>query len=225
MKGLERTIGSSFRNKKLLLTALIHPSFPTEGESRHSAVNFQRFEFLGDSILNGLIAEKLYILFPEANEGLLSRLRSILVSRKLLARVARSIRLGTYLRLGEREKKLPAQIREKIMADSFEALIAAIHFDRGKKILERFLSKCFESYFDQKRLFQLDPNPKSMLQEHTQKKYRILPEYRTHHAKEKGSFAAWVTIKGRNKTKGEGKTKREAESKAAATLLRKLKIN
>ncbi len=224
MTRLERTIGCSFRNKNLLSIALTHPSCQNEYEAAAAGENFQRFEFLGDSILNYFIAREIYERFPKADEGILSRLRSILVSRKLLARIARSIRLRSYLRLGEREQKQPGQIREKILADAFEALVAAIYFDRGRKAVERFLLKCFKSYFNQKKLFQFDPNPKSTLQEYTQKQFGTLPVYRARQEKNHGIFTAWVTIKRRSKTKGQGRTKQEAESQAAAALLRKLKI-
>ena len=225
MTRLEKTVGCSFRHKNLLLAALTHPSYTNENEPwiPSSSQSFQRLEFLGDSILNFFIATNLYDRFPEANEGLLSRLRSILVSRKLLARIGRSIGLKTHLKLGERERKQPDSLREKIVADAFEALVAAIYFDRGKTAVEKFLRKCFESYFDQKKLFAFDPNPKSVLQEETQKNFFVLPVYRTQQGKNRESFIAWVTIKGRLKTRGQGRTKQEAEAEAAAGLLKKLK--
>ncbi len=224
MTRLEQTIGFRFRNKDLLLAALTHPSYQNEKGAKAPVKGFQRFEFLGDSILNFFIARKLYDLFPEANEGLLSRLRSILVSKKFLAKTARAIRLRSSLLLGERERKQPALLREKILADAFEALLAAIYFDRGQKAVEKFLLQRFKPYFNQKKLFQFDPNPKSTLQELTQKKFGVLPAYQTRHGENHQSFTAWVTIKRKMKTKGAGRTKQEAESQAAAALLKKLKI-
>ena len=221
---LERMIGKPFRSKKWLLAALTHPSYQNTHEPLKSATLFQRLEFLGDSILNFFIAHNLYDLFPKANEGLMSRLRSVLVSKKVLARIAHTIRLRNHLLLGEREENHPDLVREKIMADAFEALIAAIYFDRGQKAVERFLSKCFKPYFNQRKLFLLDPNPKSTLQEFTQKNLGVLPSYRTAHQPNGTVFTAWVTIKGKRKTKGEGRTKQEAEAQAAAQLLKKLKI-
>ena len=223
MTCLEQTIGYRFRDKNLLLAALRHPSYQM-GFEANTPQNFQRLEFLGDSILNFFVARKLYELFPEANEGLLSRLRSILVSKKFLARIARTIRLRSSLFLGERERKQPAALREKIAADAFEALIAAIYFDRGQKVAERFLLRQFKSHFNQKKLFRFDSNPKSTLQEYTQKRFRVLPIYQARKKKEGDLFIASVTIKRRKKAEGTGRTKQEAESQAAATLLRKLKI-
>ena len=224
MTKLERTAGLRFRNKNLLLAALTHPSYQNDKGLKTPVEGFQRLEFLGDSILNFFIARRLYALFPEANEGLLSRLRSILVSKKFLAKIARSIRLRSSLLLGERERKQPKSLHEKIMADAFEALLAAIYFDRGQRAVEKFLLKCFKPYFNQKKLFQFDPNPKSTLQELIQKKFGILPVYQAHHNKNSQSFTAWVTIKRKLKTKGVGRTKQEAESQAATALLKKLKL-
>ena len=225
MTRLEQTIGYRFRDKNLLLAALSHPSYQNEQELSAQVQSFQRLEFLGDSVLNFFIARKLYELFPEANEGLLSRLRSILVSKKFLARVARSIRLRSSLLLGERERKQPVPLREKILADAFEALIAAIYFDRSEKAVERFLMKHFKPYFNQKKLFRFDSNPKSTLQEYTQKKFGILPTYQVRRKKDSDLFMASVIIKRRMKAEGMGRTKQEAESQAAAALLRKLKIS
>jgi len=224
MTRLEQTIGYRFKNKNLLLAALTHPSYQNEKEINVLVENFQRLEFLGDSILDFFIARKLYALFPEANEGLLSRLRSILVSKKFLAKIARTIQLRPALRLGERERKLPSALREKILADAFEALVAAIYFDRGQKTAERFLLKCFKPYFNPKKLFQFDPNPKSTLQEYTQKKFGILPNYQSKYEKKRERFKVRVSIKRKMKAEGVGRTKQEAESQAAAALLKKLKI-
>ncbi len=224
MTRLEQTIGYRFRNKNLLLAALTHPSYQNEREANVPIENFQRLEFLGDSILDFFIVRKLYDLFPEANEGLLSRLRSILVSKKFLARIARTLRLSPALLLGEREQKLPAALREKILADTFEALVAAIYFDRGQKTVEQFLLKHFKPYFNPKKLFQFDPNPKSTLQEYTQKKFGMLPHYQSKHEKKQERFKVWVSIKRKMRATGMGRTKQEAESKAAAALLKKLKI-
>lgn len=224
---LERTIHSAFKKKTLLLEALTHPSFQPPGglntAEREKKMGFQRLEFLGDSVLNFFIAEKLFELFHEADEGLMSQLRSILVSRKLLARIARKIRLGSYLLLGTPLTRYPSRVREKILADSFEALIAAIYLDKGLAAAKKFLLGCFIPYFCQRKLFQVDPNPKSTLQEHVQKKHHILPVYESVQHK-RDSFVTWVSVRGKMRTKGEGETKQEAETEAAAKLLRRLKV-
>jgi ribonuclease III len=217
---LERLIGSRIRRKSLILSALTHPSYPqTLSGKVPASLTFQRLEFLGDSVLNYFVANRLFQLFPDANEGLLSRMRSTLVSRKLLARVARTIQLRKMLLLGKREGQMPSPTREKILADAFEALLAALYFDRGLKTTERFLLKCFKPYFNQKKIFQLDPNSKSMLQEYSQKKYRSLPVYRSERKDE--LFTAWAIVKKTLKARGQGRTKQEAETQAAGALLKK----
>ena len=224
---LERIAGQVFRKKKLLLAALTHPSYQPKGDpnkTRNVGPSFQRLEFLGDSVLNVFIAEKLYELFPQADEGLLSQLRSILVSRKLLARIAHSIRLRSFLLLGQPILKQSPRIREKILADSLEAFIAALYLDRGLAGTKNFLLGCFAPYFNQKKLFQVDPNPKSTLQEHVQKKLHILPTYECRQ-QEKDWFVAWVTVRGKMRTKGEGETKQAAETEAAAKLLRRWHVS
>ena len=220
----KQAIGYVFRNKKLLESALTHPSFQKEISQDLVLADFQRLEFLGDSVLNFFIAARLYELFPKANEGFLSRLRSVLVSRRLLARIAHSIRLKSFLVLGISIHKQPTRVREKILADSFESLIGGIYLDRGYAYVRRFLLRHFASYFNEKKLLQVDSNPKSSLQEHVQKKWHILPTYLSQQ-KAKDWFISWVSIQGKMKTKGEGETKQESETEAAAKLLKRLQKN
>jgi len=220
----ERIVGHRFRSKKLLRYALRHPSqLDFTEQNKESSLTFQRLEFLGDSILNLVIATRLYKNFPQANEGLLSQMRSILVSRKLLAKIARQIRFHSVVLTTDLKQNNFPGIREKILADTFEALIAAIYFDRGFKASERFLLKCFRSHFDPKKLFRFDPNPKSVLQEYAQKQFQQLPVYRVKRNRN-GSFTAWVRVKTGRPSKGVGRTKQDAEIKAAAQLAKKLKI-
>ena len=222
MIGIEKVIGQPFKKQKLLLSALTHPSHPEAEGSK--GLYFQRLEFLGDSIINSFIAYEIYWTFPNANEGALSRLRSILVSRKILAEIAAKLRLKKYLRLGEREQKQLPLIYEKILADAYEALVAAIFLDRGIKKAEEFLAKCFKPYLKQKSLFQFGSHPKSVLQEFSQKKSGVLPNYETRFDPKKELFEAQVSLNKKFKTKGVGRTKQESEANAAAKLIRKLKI-
>ncbi len=219
----EKKIGVKFKNKELLKTALIHPSFQSPKIPRSHSQKFQRFEFLGDSVLNFFAASELFKTFPEGDEGFLSQMRSILVSKKLLAKISRSLGLPKILLTGISGAFGQPLPQDKILADSLEVLIAAIYFDRGPKIAKRFLARCFTPYFNQKKLFRIDPNPKSALQEFVQKKFRVLPTY--HSQKNQDGFIAWVSVKPLKrilKMKGEGVTKQEAEASAAAMLLTKL---
>lgn len=221
--GLEKVVGVKFKKPKLIEAALSHPSYRNEMPVETDLACFQRLEFLGDAVLNYFIARKLYELFPDANEGQMSRLRSTLVSRKILARVAKTIRLRKFLKLGRIDQNGFAFPEEKILADSLEALIAAIYFDRGLKTTDKFLARYFSPYLNEKKLLRLDPNPKSTLQEMVQKDYHILPTY--HPGIKRGDFfIASVSVRGKLKTNGRGRTLREAEADAAGKLIQKLKL-
>lgn len=221
MIGIEKTIGHSFKKQKLLLSALTHPSYPDSDKIK--GLYFQRLEFLGDSIINFFIAFEIYKIYPDANEGILSRLRSMLVSRKILAQIATKLRLKKYLRLGHREKQQFETINEKIMADAYEALVAAIYLDRGQKRVDQFLAKCFRPYLNRKQSFEFYAHPKSILQEYSQKTFGALPHYVTQLDSRKELFQTQVAINKKMKSKGMGRTKQEAEANAAAKLIQKFK--
>lgn len=219
MTALEKKLGLSFKNPKLLASALSHPSY--SGLEASEGLRFQRFEFLGDSIINSFVAFQIYQIFPYANEGVLSRLRSILVSRKILAEIAVKLNLYKHLRLSGQEQF--NWVREKIIADAFEAVVAAVYLDCGRKNTELFLTRCFKSYLNRKRLLQFTSHPKSTIQEYSQKKFGLLPVYQTQFDSKKKWFVSYVTVNKKMKTKGTGRTKQEAESEAALKLIGKLK--
>lgn len=222
MTGIEKAIGQAFKKQKLLISALTHPSYPDLDHT--GGLAFQRLEFLGDSIVNSYIAFEIYRIFPDANEGILSRLRSILVSRKILAEIATKLRLKKYLRLGYHEQKHLDLLQEKIIADAYEALVAAVYLDCGRKKVETFLAKCFKPYLKQKKLAGFNSHPKNILQEYSQKKSGTLPKYETKFDSVKKLFHTYASLNKRTRAKGSGRTKQEAESAAATGLIRKLKI-
>lgn len=209
-----------FRNPKLLESALVHPSYRNENPCP-GLLDFDRLEFFGDAILNYVVCRHLYPMFPEANEGMLSRLRSILVSRKILSRVAREIYLNRLLRLGKSLHAQPLAAKSKILADSLEALLAALYFDQGIAQAEKFILRHFHSYFDSKRLFRLDPNPKSTLQELSQKEWQKLPIYTSEMTS--SGIKSTVRLGAMRKATAVARTRRESEEKAARFLLRKIR--
>ncbi len=218
---VKKTLGLTFRDAQWLESALTHPSFRNENSKITGLFDFDRLEFFGDSILNFCVCRKIYSLFPEANEGLLSRLRSILVSRKILARISREIKLYSLVRLGKSIHSQPLAAKSKILADSFEALLAAYYFDRGLDVAEKFILKVFRHYFNVKRLFQLDPNPKSSLQELCQKQWQKLPAYSVEITSE--GFKSTVSLGKTRKATAVGRTRQESEEKAARYLVRKIR--
>jgi len=221
-KALEKTLGLKIKKKIGYESALTHPSFRYEnavGKLDH----FDRMEFLGDAILNDIICRKIYLTFQDADEGLLSRLRSTLVSRRILIKIARTLKLNKFMRLGRGFKKAsPSFLKAKVLADALESLIAAIYFDRGKTVTEKFILAHFDGYFDIKKLFRLDPNPKSTLQEISQKYWKKLPIYECVQTPQ-GLQQVTASIDGQKRAKAVGRSRKEAEEKAARALVIKLR--
>lgn len=220
-EALEKRLEIKIKKPHRFESALTHPSFRYENQVK-GLDHFDRMEFLGDAILNEVICHRIYNSFQDADEGLLSRLRSTLVSRKILIKIARTLKLNTFIRLGRGFKRSsPAFLKAKILADVFEALIAAVYFDRGKKAAERFILKNFEGYFDIKKLFRLDPNPKSTLQEVSQKYWKKLPQYDSVMVAKGIQVTAWID--GQKRAKAIARSRKEAEEKAARALIIKLR--
>jgi ribonuclease-3 len=219
----KKIFGIRFKNTLLLEAALMHPSYRNEtpGAPRGKHENFDRLEFLGDALLNEIICRRLYALYPEADEGGLSRLRSIIVSRRILSRIARELGLPKYVKLGGSLIRQKQFLKAKIYADALEAFFAALYFDQGPARTERFILRAFRNYFDARRLFRLDPNPKSTLQELAQRHWRKLPLYSGEFAE--GRFKITVAIDRQRRALASGRSRRDAEDKAARLLIRSLR--
>jgi ribonuclease-3 len=215
-----RYFGIKFANPRLLETALTHPSYRNEHPELRVG-NFDRFEFFGDAVLNYVICCELIRIFPDANEGILSRYRSTLVSKRILSRVAKDIKLGRFLKLGQGLKEEKGGQQAKILADALEALIAAIYEDQGLDAAGQFIRKHLGPYLNPRRLLRLDPNPKSMLQELAQKQWKKIPEYRWKPHKQ--GIRVEVRVGKKHCVAVTGKYRKELEEKAARELLRKLR--
>ena len=170
---LATIIGYEFNDKALLKQALTHRS--------KNKVNYERLEFLGDSILSFVVSDVLYDKFPELGEGRLSRMRASLVCKESLAEIAREINLGKYLILGEGERKSGGFNRDSILSDAIEGIIGAIYIDSRQEAAYsksiNFIRKFFTTKFEN-----LEPNSgykdnKSQLQEYLQKRGHELPVY------------------------------------------------
>jgi ribonuclease III len=163
-------LGHEFSDSELLRIALTHRSA--------GRLNNERLEYLGDAILGFVIAEALFIRFPEASEGSLTRLRASLVKRETLAGLARDINLGEHIQLGSGEKKSGGWRRDSILANAMEAVIGAIYLDAGFEVCR---NRILEAYTD--LLLQASPDtttkdPKTTLQEYLQARQLPLPVYR-----------------------------------------------
>ena len=166
---LSKKLGLVFNDPKLFIRALTHRSV--------SSSNNERLEFLGDAILGFVIAEQLYILFPDAPEGVLSRLRASLVNQRSLAELAREHNLGDYLLLGSGELKSGGFRRDSILSDAVEAIIAALYQDQGMPACQKWVVELFAEKLKNSSLNTGQKDPKTRLQEFMQAKQLELPHY------------------------------------------------
>lgn len=166
---LIRQLGYTFNDPELLQLALTHRSYGNR--------NNERLEFLGDSIVNFVIAEDLFKRFPQAREGQLSRLRARMVKGVTLAELAREFEVGQYLRLGSGELKSGGFRRESILADAMEAIIGAMYLDSSMDQVRARILSWFEARLNQLSLSDTQKDPKTRLQEFLQSRHQPLPRY------------------------------------------------
>jgi ribonuclease-3 len=228
LEPLERVIGYRFRDRGLLEHALTHRSRVHEDASG-GVIDNESLEFLGDSILGFVIADMLFREFPQHNEGQKSKLKASIVSATSLGRLGDRIGLGDYLILGRGEEKTGGRQKLALIADCYEALIAAVYLDGGIVPARGFIERQFDALIEEARRTGADAafteDYKSALQEWLQSHDRGLPVYRL--AAEIGPahrrrFEVEVLVNGQPLTRAEGKSKKEAAqaaAKAALTLL------
>lgn len=169
LERLERALGHTFTRRDLIQQALTHRS--------HGAPHNERIEFLGDSVLNCVVAARLFELFPSLREGELSRLRASLVRQETLFVIAQGLAVGDYLRLGEGELKSGGFRRPSILADAFEALLGAIYLDAGFDAARAVIMRLYESQFAAIDPRQAGKDPKTALQELLQGRRLAQPQY------------------------------------------------
>ena len=225
LEELQNRIGYQFHNRQLLERAVTHSSYAFEtGEKNHHLHCNERLEFLGDTVLSLLSSEYLYRRYPALSEGELTRMRSAIVCEGALARYAEQIGLGEFLLFGKGESAGGGAKKPAILADAFEAILAAIYLDAAENgmkaasvFLDRFLSKAAD---------ELSPgriDSKSLLQVFLQKDGDLPPDYRVveetgpDHAKR---FTVEVYLDSNRIGRGTGTSKRHAEQEAAADALR-----
>jgi ribonuclease-3 len=220
---LERRIGYRFKDRGLLEQALTHRSRAAEDVS--GAADNESLEFLGDAVLGFVVADRLFHQFPEYNEGQKSKIKAAVVSTQSLARHAEGIKLGDYLLLGRGEEKTGGRLKSALLADTYEALVAAIYLDGGLEPAAGFLHRELKDAIDggSERLFVQDY--KSALQERVQALGHPLPEYRVsgesgpdHHK----IFSVEVVVSGEVLGLATGRAKKEAEQDAARQALMRL---
>ena len=208
---LQQHIGYRFSRPELLSQALTHRS--------HGALHNERLEFLGDSILNCVVAAELFERFAGLSEGELSRLRAHLVREESLHQVAQTLGLGDTLQLGEGELKSGGFARPSILADAFEALIGAVFVDGGFSAARDAICRLYEPLLEGLDPKALGKDPKTLLQELLQAKKIALPQYSvvaTHGAAHSQDFEVECLIPQLSvRTTGNGSSRRNAEQEAA----------
>ena len=177
IRKLEKQIEVSFKSGALVIRALKHRSYLNVSNEDRVASN-ERLEFLGDAVLDLAITHYLYQKFPKRAEGQLSKIKSILVSKPVLAECAKRLELGQFLLMNKGEEKTGGRKRDSILADSFEAIIGAIYLDSGFDSADAFIKRHLLSNFKSIMQRELFKNHKSALLEFAQSEYSQPPEYR-----------------------------------------------
>jgi ribonuclease III len=222
---LQARIEYRFKDRGLLEHAMTHKSRAAEDATGGVADN-ESLEFLGDAVLGLVVADVLFHQYPTSSEGQKSKIKAAVVSTQSLARHAEQMRLGDHLILGRGEEKTGGRFKQALLADAYEALIAAIYLDGGLEAAAAFLRRELKEALDAGSAQTLAPDYKSALQERLQALGHALPEYRI--SGEEGPdhrkiFTVEVVVGGAVFGMASGKAKKEAEQEAARLALEKLR--
>lgn len=219
---LEKELGTTFSQKKLLTQAFCHRSYLNENPDS-GLENNERLEFLGDAVLELVVTEYLYQKYPEKSEGELTNWRAALVNAKILAEIAKNLDFNSFILLSRGEAKEDGKARQYILANTFEAFIGALYLDSGYKICQDFITKHVIKELPEIIENGLYKDAKSAFQEDAQERkgitpvYKVLDEWGPDHAKH---FTVGVYLAENLVAKGEGSSKQEAELAAAKEALK-----
>ncbi len=214
---LQKKINIKFKDNNLLYKSMTHKSFDSKN-------NNEKLEFLGDRVLGLVISKKLLEIYPDEKEGILDKKFASLVNREKCLEISKTLNLEKYILVGKsRNKNQP--IENKIIADCCESLIGAIYLDQGFKVVEKFIVKLWSYQLKQSVNTYIDP--KTLLQEHSLKKYKKLPIYKlikNSGPRHKPLFEIGVKIHDSKYFISKGNSKKDAEQKAAKLLLSSIGI-
>jgi len=218
VQALAARLGIEPRRPSLFHQALTHKS----AQQELSLPPNERLEFLGDVVLGLIVAEHLYRSHPNLTEGELTKVKAVAVSEPVLAAVARELDLGRYLILARGEEQTGGRERASLLADTFEAVIAAVYLDRGLRAGRSLVLRLLSSHLRAIERHEFEPDYKTLLQEKIQEQHRTPPTYRG--ISETGpdhdrTFVVEVRVKGRALGRGSGKSKKQAEQAAAHDAL------
>ena len=218
---LEKALKISFKNKDLLTQAFVHRSYLNENPNFRLPHN-ERFEFLGDAVLELVVTERLFKKYPQKSEGELTNWRAALVNAKMLSEVAKKLDFNDFLLLSRGEAKETGKARQYILANTLEAFIGGLYLDRGYKICQEFIEKYLIKELPRIIEARLFKDAKSLFQEEAQEKagitpsYKVLKEWGPDHARH---FVIGVFLKDELVAEGDGSSKQEAEEVAARNAL------
>ncbi len=224
LKSVETKIGYRFSKRAYLKRALTHKSFANENRLPHTEHN-ERYEYLGDAVLELAISHLLMERFPEYPEGELSKLRAAIVNENQLAELARSIMLGDHLYLGKGEEQTGGRDKPSLLSDAFEAVLGAVYLDRGFEKARKVVKRLYEGVLDRVGAAGFIRDFKTRLQEVSQARFRAVPRYKLlkttgpDHAK---MFEVHLFINDSLMGTGKGASKKAAEQAAAAEALDQL---
>jgi len=218
---LDRALGVSFRDAALREAALTHRSFAFE---QALAINNERLEFLGDSVLGLIVTDMAYRAYPEHSEGSLAKLRAAIVNMTALADVARGLDLGSMVLLGKGEEQSGGRDKSSILADALEAVFGAVYLDQGLAMATELIERLFRPRMEAYVRGEGDRDYKTILQELASQALHAMPDYQIEergpdHQKE---FTATVFLGGTAMGNGTGRSKKEAEQQAAQEAHRRL---
>jgi ribonuclease-3 len=222
---LERILDYRFRDRALLIASLVHRSYYAGTETNTALTSNERMEFLGDSVLSLVVNDYLYQHYPERSEGELTKMKSVVVSKQVLAHLAKKIDLGSFVLVSDNAQKAGVSTMHSVLSDTLEAVFGAVFIDGGFEASRKVILKVLPENLGDV-VYQADAiNYKSLLQEYIQALHKVPPRYRVHsttgpdHDKQ---FSVEVVVKGNILGQGNGKTKKHAEQEAAREAYRRL---
>ena len=217
---LYEKLGYQFKNVQILEQAMTHTSYCSESSQKE--LHNERLEFLGDALLELAISEHLMNFYPSQREGVLSQMRAKLVNADHLSQLAKNLQLYTLIQLGQGEERSGGRKKKSILADAFEALIAAIYLDNGKnfEIIQQISKRLFQEQIQKLQHTPSTLDFKGQLQQYSQSTFQTLPVY--HLASESGTdhdklFKMVVFINATEYGQGTGKSKKQAEQSCRTT--------
>ena len=219
IKTLEEQLGYEFKDKSLIIEALTHKSYKQPYDN-------ERLEFLGDAVLDLVVGEYLFVKFRKSDEGKLSKIRASLVNETGFDKLARALRLGDYILLSNAEENNGGREKSSLLSNAFEAVMGAIYLEAGLEVVSKIAIDLIESNHADISLDSLFRDFKTTLQELTQARFGITPEYKVlssrgpDHLKE---FEVGVFIEGKEYARAVGKSKKIAQQEAAEIAVQMLK--